>query len=58
MNRQELIYALTRYELEWFIDNGEPYVKDVSDFFSLGGFTTFEDEELQRLYDLKIREEV
>ena len=30
----------------------------VSDFFSLGGFTTFEDKELQRLYDLKIGEEV
>ena len=59
MNRQQLIYALTRYELEWFTQNTEQnHIEDVSDFFSLGGFTTFEDKELQRLYDLKIGEEV
>ena len=59
MNRQQLIYALTRYELEWFSQNTEPnHIEDVSDFFSLGGFTTFEDKELHRSYDLKIGEEV
>ena len=55
MNKQQLIYALTRYELEWFIQNTEhQHIEDVSDFFSMGGFTTFEEKELQRLYDLKI----
>ena len=59
MNRQELIYVLTRHELEWFSQNTEQtHIEDVSDFFSLGGFTTFEDKELQRLYDLHIGEEV
>lgn len=59
MNRQQLIYALTRHELEWFSQNTEQtHIEDVSDFFSLGGFTTFEDKELQRLYDYKIGEEV
>jgi hypothetical protein len=59
MNRQQLIYALTRHELEWFLQNTEQtHIEDVSDFFSLGGFTTFEDKELQRLYDLHIGEEV
>jgi hypothetical protein len=59
MNRQELIYALTRYEIEWLIQNTEQkYIEDVTDFFSTGGFTTSEDKELQRLYDLKIGVEV
>ena len=55
MNKQQLIYALTRYELEWVIQNSEQeHIEDAADFFSMGGFTTFEEKELQRLYDLKI----
>ena len=55
MNKQQLIYALTRHELEWMIQNTEQqHIEDVADFFSMGGFTTFEEKELQRLYDLKI----
>jgi hypothetical protein len=58
MNRQELIYALTKYELEWFIHNGHPYIKDVTEFFANGGFNIYSDEELQKKYDLDIAEEI
>jgi N-acetylglutamate synthase-like GNAT family acetyltransferase len=58
MNRQELIYALTKYELEWFIHNGHPWIEDTTKFFADGGFHSYSDEQLQKKYDLDIAEEV
>ena len=58
MNRKELIHALTKYELVWFIDNGEPYVEEISEFFANGGFAYWSNEELQTQYDFFIKEEI
>jgi hypothetical protein len=57
MNRQQLIYTLTRYELEWFSQNTEN-IESVSDFFATGGFNSWSDEELQKMYDDCIKEEL
>ena len=57
MNRKELIYELTKYELEWFSQNTEN-IKYVSDFFATNGFNSWSDEELQKMYDEFIKEEV
>jgi N-acetylglutamate synthase-like GNAT family acetyltransferase len=53
MTRQEKIFALTKYELEWFLSNGDNWVKDTADFFSEGGFNKSTDEELDELMRLK-----
>ena len=58
MNRQELIYALTKYELEWFIHNGHTWIEVTTKFFADGGFHSYSDEQLQKQYDLDIKEEV
>jgi hypothetical protein len=57
LTRQQLIKALTKYELEWFIDNGGPYIEGVSDFFVTGGFNIWSDEKLQEMYDELMGEE-
>lgn len=48
MTRQEKIFALTKHELEWFLSNGDNWVKDTADFFAEGGFNKFTDEELDQ----------
>ena len=51
MTRNELINALTHYEIEWVIDNPE-YLNDVAEFFANGGFHKSSDESLQKKYQL------
>jgi len=53
MTRTEKIHALTKYELEWFLSNGDNWVKDTTDFFAEGGFNKSTDEELDELMRLK-----
>lgn len=49
MNRNQMIELLTRHELDWLVNNSEEhYVKDATEFFALGGFTTYTDDELIR----------
>lgn len=58
LNRNELIYALTVYELEWLISNNDKHNRTyAAEFFARGGFTHWSDEELQKQYDLFIAEE-
>ena len=56
MNRKELIYELTKYELDWFVDNGKPYDILFYEFFANGGFNVWDDKELQKKYDNFIKE--
>lgn len=49
MTRNQMIELLTRHELDWLVSNSEEhYVKDATEFFALGGFTTYTDDELIR----------
>jgi hypothetical protein len=50
MNRQALIKALTRYELDWYVHNSEGYEDETSEFFAKGGFNTYTDEQLLSAY--------
>jgi len=47
--RQEMINALTHYELQWLIDNPE-FLAEVTEFFSNGGFDKSSDESLNTQY--------
>jgi hypothetical protein len=55
--RQEMINALTHYELQWLIDNPE-FLPEVTEFFSNGGFDNVNIDDLKAVYSLKIMEEV
>lgn len=58
MNRKQLIEELTRYELEWFLENNDKHsLTEIAEFFSNGGFTDWSDSELQTKYDLFIKED-
>lgn len=59
MNREKLIYLLTKYELKWFLENGNDSQQlwGLSDFFAKGGFAEWSDENLQKKYDLFLAEE-
>ncbi len=58
MNRKQLIEELTCYELKWFLDNYDKHaLTELTEFFSTGGFITWDDDKLQRKYDLFIQEE-
>ena len=59
LNRQELIYELTKHELQWFSQNADDdqHLWDLSDFFAKGGFMAWDDESLQKKYELFILEE-
>jgi len=50
MSREDLIKALTRYELDWYVHNSEGYEDDTAEFFAKGGFTTYTDEQLLSAY--------
>ena len=47
MTREQMIEALTRFELEYLLDNPE-LLKDNARFFSKGGFSTQTDQELRK----------
>jgi hypothetical protein len=58
INRQQLIFELTRYELEWFTQNTDKHIiEELSDFFSNGGFYSLEDTDLKKMYDHKFGDE-
>lgn len=52
-SREDMIRALTRYELDYFL--GEPsLVKELTRFFSEGGFVHYTDNGIKELYNDKI----
>lgn len=52
-SREEMIKELTKFELEYML--GYPaLVKDLTDFFSSGGFNNYDDNGLKELYNDKI----
>jgi hypothetical protein len=52
-SREDMIRALTRYELDYFL--GEPsLVRELTKFFSEGGFSNYPDDQLTELYNDKI----
>jgi hypothetical protein len=52
-SREEMIRALTRYELDYFL--GEPsLVRELTKFFSEGGFIHYTDNGIKELYNDKI----
>jgi len=58
LNRKELIYELTKYELKWFSQNDDDqHLWELSDFFAKGGFLVWDDKSLQKKYELFIAEE-
>jgi hypothetical protein len=56
MTREEKILALTTYELEWFLSNGDALVKDTADFFAEGGFGAYTDKQLDEAMSNKFGE--
>ena len=50
MEREEMILALTRYELQYLLDNPD-LLPSNAEFFARGGFSTYTDEQLQTSYD-------
>jgi hypothetical protein len=58
MTRKELIYELTKYELDYLIQNVDfNDMLDFYEFFAKGGFYNWSDKELQRKYDDSIKED-
>jgi hypothetical protein len=57
MNRQDLIKALTRYELDWYVHNSEGHEDETAEFFAKGGFNTYTDEQLADEYSKNIAPE-
>jgi len=53
--RQEMVLALTRYEIEWVFENLE-HLDEVAEFFANSGFHKYTNESLQKLYELKLAE--
>lgn len=52
-SREEMVKELTKFELEYML--GYPaLVKDLTDFFSSGGFNNYDDNGLKELYNDKI----
>lgn len=52
-SREDMIRALTRYELDYFL--GEPsLVRELTKFFSEGGFIHYTDNGIKELYNDKI----
>ena len=53
MNREEVIEALTRYDLDW-LASGNAITKDLMDdcvkFYAKGGYSVWTDKELFDLY--------
>ena len=45
VQRQKMIYALTKFELEYLLDNPE-WLDDIAKFFIGGGFAKFTDDQL------------
>lgn len=57
MSREEMILALTRYELDWYVDNFDGHEDTMAEFFAKGGFNTYSDDKLRDLYFLRFENE-
>ena len=57
MTRQEKIKALTKYEMEWFLSNGDDWVEDFANFFAEGGFNNWSDEKLDKKMALNFEDD-
>jgi len=58
LDRSFLIQELTKYELKWFLDQADDrLLNETMAFFADGGFINWSDEDLNKKYDLFIREE-
>jgi len=50
--RQNMVYALTMHELNWFLEN-RACAQQVATFYANGGFNAYTDEKLEEAYRLK-----
>jgi len=58
MTRTQMIFELTKHELEWFRDNPDhENLESLTEFFANGGFDNVTAEDLQEVYELKIEGE-
>jgi hypothetical protein len=58
MTRKELIYELTKYELDYLIQNVDfNDMIDFYEFFAGGGFYNWSNEALQEKYNESIKED-
>lgn len=58
MDRKELLYELTKYELDYLIQNVDfNDMLDFYEFFASGGFYNWSDEALQQKYNDFIKED-
>jgi hypothetical protein len=58
MDRKELLYELTKYELDYLIQNVDfNDMLDFYEFFANGGFYNWSNEALQEKYNESIKEE-
>ena len=58
MERENMIWALIESELKWLLDNPHKQnVRDLADFFAKGGLSKYSDADLQKVYDMKFKEE-
>lgn len=46
MSREQMVQALTKYEIEWLMENQE-HLDGVSKFLSSGGYNSLSDDELK-----------
>ena len=59
MKRENLIFELTEYELNYLIENHDKHaIVEVAEFFANGGFNSYTNEQLEKKYNLFISEEV
>jgi hypothetical protein len=57
LNRKTLINELTKYELQWFMDQeDDKLLAETTEFFANGGFVNWSDDDLVKKYELFIME--
>ena len=59
LDRKMLIKELTRYEVQWLLDqDDQKLVDEVAEFFSKGGYFNWSLEDLLNKYKLQIAEDI
>jgi len=59
LDRNQLIKELTRYEVQWLLDqDNQKLVDEVAEFFSTGGYFNWSLEDLLNKYKLQIVEDI
>ena len=57
MTREQMVFELTKHELEWFRDNpDQENLESLTVFFAMGGFDNVTEADLQEVYQMKIVE--